>query len=192
MFWQGENRRTLVIIAIFLLLAVLLVLAADLGQATLRERREHAVYDTVLDAGAAFDVSPAMIMAVIRTESDFKADAVSSAGAVGLMQMLPDTFRYLCREHLKEDLPDEALFEREVNVRYGTYYLSYLYDRFGNWQLALAAYNAGEGRVAAWLADRSLSDGNTLFLIPYEETANYVAEALAAYREYLEKYHFKE
>ena len=192
MYKEGAIRRLVLTVTLFLLLAVLLVFVADFGRGLLRERRERAVYGTVLSCGAAFGVSPAMILAVIRMESDFKPDAVSPVGAAGLMQLLPDTFRYLREEHLFEDLPDEAIFEREVNVRYGTYYLSYLFERFGSWPLALAAYNAGEGRVSAWLRDPALFDGERLITIPYAETANYVEGALAAYRDYLEKYNFKE
>lgn len=192
MYHEGATRRLVLTVSLFLLLAVLLVFAADFGRGLLRERRERAVYGTVLSCAAAFDVSPAMILAVIRIESDFKPNAVSPVGAAGLMQLLPDTFRYLREEHLAEQLPDEAIFEREVNVRYGTYYLSYLFERFGSWPLALAAYNAGEGRVRSWLRDPALFDGERLIEIPYPETANYVEATLAAYREYLEKYNFKE
>ncbi len=189
---QGASKHPLTIVSLFLLLAILSIFLADLGTGLLRQRREDAIYDSVLLSARAYHVSPAMVMAVIRVESDFKADAHSSVGAQGLMQILPDTFRYLKKEHLHEDLSDKDLWDPTVNVRYGTYYLSYLFGRFGHWQAALAAYNAGEGRVAAWLADPTLSDGTVLFTIPFEETENYVARVLDAYREYLKKYQLKE
>ena len=192
MYKKGAAKRIAVIVAVFLLLALLPVAVADFSRTVLQERRERAVYGTVLASAAAFDVSPAMILAVIRTESNFKPDVISPVGAVGLMQLLPDTFRYLREEHFREPLPDEAIFEREVNVRYGTYYLAYLFHRFESWPLALAAYNAGEGRVISWMQDPTLFDGERLVTIPFEETANYVEQTLAAYREYLEKYNFKE
>ena len=146
----------------------------------------------VLTAAGTFGVSPAMVLAVIRTESDFHPNAHSVAGAVGLMQILPETFAYLREEKLNEKLSEHDLWQPEVNIRYGTYYLSYLFSRFGNWQVTLAAYNAGEGRVEKWLNDSSLSDGVHLLDIPYPETKQYVAVTLKAYREYLEKYNFKE
>lgn len=189
---SAAKKRILTAAAIFISVAVVSLAVADLVDKRMRENRERAVYGTVLTAAASFDVSPAMILAVISTESDFKPDALSSVGAIGLMQLMPDTFSFLRDERLKEDIPDDAIWQRDVNIRYGTYYLSYLFDRFGSWHTALAAYNAGEGRVADWLKDPLLSDGITLFRIPFEETENYVTVTLEAYRHYLEKYSFKE
>lgn len=189
---SAAKRRVLTAAAIFLCLAVLFLFLADVSSKQTREKRERAVYDTVLTAAAAFGVPPAMILAVIRTESDFKPDARSAVGAMGLMQLMPETFTFLRDEKLKEDIPSDAVWSPEVNIRYGTYYLSYLFDKFGNWRTVLAAYNAGEGRVMDWLSSKDLSDGNTLLHIPFKETENYVTEALEAYRYYLEKYNFKE
>ena len=189
---SAAKKRILTAAAIFISVAVVSLVLADLADKHMREKRESAVYGTVLTAAASFDVSPAMILAVISTESDFKPDALSPVGAIGLMQLMPDTFAFLRDEKLKEDIPDDAIWQRDVNIRYGTYYLSYLFDRFGSWHTALAAYNAGEGRITDWLADPLLSDGTTLFRIPFEETENYVTVTLEAYRHYLEKYSFKE
>ncbi|MBR2464237.1 MAG: lytic transglycosylase domain-containing protein [Clostridia bacterium] len=192
MHYAASRKRLITVLAIFLLLAVLSLTLAHLTDAHRRNRRENAVYSIVLTAANTYGVSPAMVLAVIRTESDFYQDALSSAGAVGLMQLLPQTFAYLREEKLNEDLTDNDLWKPQVNIRYGTYYLSYLFSRFGNWQVTLAAYNAGEGRVEQWLSDSTLSDGVNLFDIPYPETAHYVTVTLEAYREYLEKYNFKE
>ncbi len=189
---SATKKHMLTVAAIFVSIAIVSLVIADLVDKYMREERERAVYGAVLTAAASFDVSPAMIFAVISTESDFKPDALSPVGAIGLMQLMPETFAFLRDERLKEDIPDDAVWQREVNIRYGTYYLSYLFDRFGTWHTALAAYNAGEGRVADWLADPLLSDGNTLFRIPFEETENYVTATLEAYRYYLEKYNLKE
>lgn len=189
--WVIPRKRIVAMAACFLALAALFWGIAGID-GHLRQRREDAVYDTVLTAAASYSVPPAMILAVISTESDFRADALSPVGAIGLMQLMPETFAFLRDARLKETLPDDAVFDVAVNIRYGTYYLSYLFERFGTWETALAAYNAGEGRVIEWLSDPALSDGNTLFTIPYKETENYVAVTLAAYRNYLEKYNFKE
>ena len=189
---SAAKRRMLTVAAIFISVAVISLVLADLAHKHMREERERAVYGTVLTAAASFDVSPALIFAVISTESDFKPDARSAVGAIGLMQLMPETFAFLRDEKLREDIPDDAIWSKDVNIRYGTYYLSYLFDRFGNWRTALAAYNAGEGRVSEWLADPLLADGTVLSHIPFEETENYVTVTLEAYRYYLEKYDFKE
>ncbi len=115
-----------------------------------------------------------LVYAVIRAESSFQEDAVSSAGAVGLMQIKPATAEFICRREGILFQP-ERLKEGEYNIFLGTRYLLYLMERFKNTETALAAYNAGEGTVAKWLRDREMSsDGMTLGKIPYPETATYV------------------
>ena len=127
----------------------------------------------------------AMILAVIRTESDFYPDATSSVGARGLMQLMPDTFLWIC-EDLHEPRPAQEITDPETNIRAGSYYLAYLFQKFSSWRVALAAYNAGEGRVHEWLTDPALSSGGTLRRIPFPETAAYVKKALEFYVDYLE------
>jgi len=169
------------------LLVLLLLLTCTVPHAT-RNAREREVLSTVLREASRYDVSPAMIMAIIRTESDFDKNAVSEVGAVGLMQLMPSTFSYLRDEKLGEALADSAIYDPAVNIRYGTYYYAYLSEQFGDPATALAAYNAGEGRVCEWLLDPSLSKDGVLTDIPFGETEHYVKATLAAYRYYLEKY----
>ncbi len=133
-------------------------------------------------ASAEFGVPAAMILAVIQTESKFDANVVSEAGAMGLMQLLPDTFSWIRDEKLCET-QGASIFDPTLNIRYGTYYLSYLMDRFGDWRVALAAYNAGEGHVTEWLD----SDGK-LREIPFPETRGYVDRVMRAYARYDKKY----
>ncbi len=122
-----------------------------------------------------YSVPYELASAVIRVESSFDKDAVSKAGAVGLMQLLPSTAEELAGR-MGEEFVEEDLKSPETNIKYGCYYLSYLYRNTGeNWDTACAAYNAGIGRVKAWLADEKYSDdGRTLKEIPIEETKDYV------------------
>ena len=166
-----------------LLLASLFFLIFTCDKMSLK-RRERAVIPLISNAAAEFDVPVAMILAVIRAESDFHPDAVSDAGACGLMQLMPETFLWLCEQREEWHLQDR-IFDPATNIRYGTYYLSYLYEKFGSWRVALAAYNAGEGRVSDWLKDPELALGHTLRRIPYPETAAYVKKALEYYTDYL-------
>ena len=118
-----------------------------------------------------------IIFAVIKVESDFDPNAVSGAGAMGLMQMMPKTFNWLTGdEHLGEYLPVDALYDPEVSIRYGTYYLLYLLRKFDyNRDAAIAAYNGGEGNVASWLRDARYADGKgVLKYIPIKETRVYL------------------
>ena len=119
----------------------------------------------VLNNSELYHVEPELIYAVINVESGFNEKAVSGAGAVGLMQVLPSTAEWM----IGEQIPTESLFDPEINVGAGVKYLAYLFTQFDELWQVLAAYNAGETKVKAWLADGV--DKNT---IPYLETNNYV------------------
>ena len=110
---------------------------------------------------------------------------------MGLMQMMPSTFEWLTSdEHLDEALPKDALFDPEVNIRYGTYYLSYLAKKFDyDWTIVSAAYNAGEGRVLAWLESGEYTDDSgNLIKIPIKETRAYVKKINDAIDTYTKLY----
>jgi soluble lytic murein transglycosylase len=107
------------------------------------------------------------------------------------MQMMPSTFEWLTgEEHLSENLSAHTLYDPEISIRYGTYYLRYLYQKFDcNWDTALAAYNGGEGNVAKWLADPKYSDGEgNLTDIPFTETEKYVKKVNDAIETYKKLY----
>lgn len=130
-----------------------------------------------------YGVDREIIYAVIKCESNFKADARSSVGALGLMQMMPATFADM-QSRLGEEYESEALMDPEVSIKYGTYYLKYLYNYFGDWELVFAAYNAGMGNVSKWLKNEEYSDGGKLIDIPFPETKKYVKKVIAARDEY--------
>lgn len=111
-----------------------------------------------------FGVPPEEVYAVIWCESKFDKNAVSSAGACGLMQLLPSTAQWLSKQLGAEYSPD-MLFDPDYNIRLGTMYLAYLKQNFSG-DYAFAAYNAGEGNVRKWL----LSGGK----IEFEETRKYI------------------
>lgn len=180
------SRKHKALAAFFaVLLLFLLLFSGDRLALVMREKRYLPL---VYEAAAEFDVPPAMVLAVIRAESSFRPRAVSAAGARGLMQLMPETFLWLCEEKLEEELPPERIDDPNVNIRFGTYYLSYLYDRFQSWPIALAAYNAGEGRVEEWLADPTLDIGRDIDTIPFPETAAYVKKVEKYYHKYLNYY----
>jgi soluble lytic murein transglycosylase len=99
-------------------------------------------------------LDPALVAAMIYAESRFDPDARSEAGAIGLMQILPGTGQFIARSTGGEDFVVDDLRSPELNVRYGTWLLAYLLDRYdGDLRLALAAYHAGSGNVDDWLAE---------------------------------------
>jgi soluble lytic murein transglycosylase-like protein len=117
-----------------------------------RVRLPRATYqemvDAIADASRRYDVPPETILAVIRIESAFNTDAVSEAGAVGLMQVLPSTAEEMARE-LRMPFSEGMLRDPSSNITLGTYYLTKMLGRFDDLSLALAAYNAGPGKVSA-------------------------------------------
>ncbi len=134
--------------------------------------RDYSEY--VEQYAGQYGVPEAVVYAVIKTESSFSSGAMSDAGAVGLMQIMPDTFNWLMTM-TKESLEEGMLYDPATNIKYGTYYLSYLYLRYNSWDEVFAAYNAGHGNVDEWLEDEQYTDKDgKLSRIPFEETKNYV------------------
>lgn len=120
----------------------------------------------------------ALLFALVKAESSFNSDAVSEANAKGLTQITPETFSWL-QTKTGESYEDEALFEPEISVYYGAWFLKYLLDEFGDEKTALAAYHAGRGIVKEWLlCEEYSSDGKTLDAIPYKDTAAYTERVL--------------
>ncbi len=149
-------------------------------------------YAELIDAYAEqYQLDPALVCAVIYAESSFREGAVSVDGARGLMQIMPDTGEWIASKLGEADYSAERLFEPELNIRYGCWFLNYLFNRFaGDSQKALAAYNAGQGNVDSWLKrPECSSDGVTLEHIPVRETRNYVKKVKAAHDVYLELYY---
>lgn len=95
-------------------------------------------------------LDPALLAAVIYQESKFKADARSSSGAIGLMQLLPDTAKGIALHTGGSQFRVRDLYDPEINVRYGAWYLRHLLTKYGDEQEALAAYNAGQDNVDKW------------------------------------------
>ena len=100
-----------------------------------------------------YDLDPALLAAVIYQESKFRADAKSSSGAIGLMQLRPETAEGIAIRTGGARFRVSDLYNPEINVRYGSWYLRHLLDRYGDEKDALAAYNAGQRNVDEWRAE---------------------------------------
>ena len=181
-----KNAKLIICLAALLAFAIVAVFFASDMQKKLYPR-EFEEY--VSKYCQEYDVPEPLVYAVIKTESSFNPNAHSHAGAYGLMQLIPDTLDWLSRL-LDEAAPTGEITDPETNIKYGTYYLRHLYDRFGSWDTALAAYNAGHGRVGSWLKDSRYSDdGVNLKNIPIEETYNYVNKVNELQKKYQEIYY---
>ena len=137
-------------------------------------------------------IHPAFIAAIVYCESRFDPMALSEVGAMGLMQVRDSTGGWIAEKlGEKEEFKPENLYEPEVNVRYGSWYLGFLKDLFGNDLVKIAAaYHAGQGAVASWLENPEYSsDGQTLKKIPYADTEQYVERVKTAYEMYIKHYY---
>jgi soluble lytic murein transglycosylase len=124
-------------------------------------------------------VAPARVMAIIRSESAFARQARSSAGALGLMQLLPGTARETARRIGMSYSSDAQLFEPKINITLGSAYLAQSMASFGDsFVMAAAAYNAGPGRVRQWQGAQCVAADQWIELIPFDETRAYVRRAL--------------
>jgi soluble lytic murein transglycosylase len=145
--------------------------------------------DIIRQQSTAKEIDPTLIAAVIYAESRFR-DQTSHAGARGLMQITPETARYIAQLSGGTTFEQGDLATPQINISYGAYYLRYLLDRYGeNKVLALAAYNGGEGNVDRWLRDADTSKRRfAIGEIPFAETRHYIESVLDAQKDYRKKY----
>ena len=147
-------------------------------------------------AAGEYGLEPWHVAAVVRCESSFDANATSSVGARGLMQIMPDTGEWIAGKFKEADGFDpDSLYDPETNLKYGCWYLNWLMGRYDrDLTLVTSAYHAGHGTVDKWLTDSAVSpDGRTLLrdAIPYASTKAYVSRVLTAYEKYEELYDYE-
>ncbi|MEN8077648.1 lytic transglycosylase domain-containing protein [Clostridioides difficile] len=132
-----------------------------------------------------YNLDPFLVLAVIKTESNFNKEAESNKGAKGLMQIMDSTGEWIASKVGVDDFNPNMLYEAEVNVEFGCWYLNNLLNEFDDLSLALAAYNGGSGNVTKWLNDPEYSnDGESLTYIPFKETKKYVDRVSTRYNIY--------
>jgi soluble lytic murein transglycosylase len=146
-----------------------------------------AYWEQVSRWSSSNNLNSALVIGLIRQESRFESQIVSSAGAIGLMQIMPDTGSWIAG---KKGVVNYSLNNPEQNIEFGTWYLDYTHREFGNnTMLAVASYNAGPGRVRQWVNSFGLSDPDEFVQrIPYDETRGYVEHVLGNYWNYLRLY----
>lgn len=137
-----------------------------------------------------YGVNPYFVASIIRVESNFKTGSVSKKGAVGLMQIMPDTAEWIMERQQFSHLSLQQLDNVPDNIHMGIWYLNSLMNQFsGNLTAAAAAYNAGPGNVSRWLSsgqwDGTLQDSDR---IPFGETRHYVVKVHYYYEKYAKIY----
>ena len=164
-------RVVLVSVVLLASLAVGLVYVEQTNPSWYARMRYPLEYEHIVTGHAKnYHLDAALLAAVIYRESKFEADAESSSGAIGLMQLLPDTAKGIALHTGGAGFRVADLYDPEINVRYGSFYLRRLQCKYEDTRLALAAYNAGQTNVDGWLA---AGEG-----IRFPETREYVDEVL--------------
>lgn len=183
---EKRSNRANVGLIIGMVCIVIAAIAAFFLSREMEKRTYRMVYPTLIGQYAEeFQLDPYLVAAVIHTESGNRPDAVSSSGAVGLMQVMPETGEWIAGKLGVHDFTTQQLYDPKTNIRFGCWYLAFLKERFeGDRPLMLAAYNAGHGNVAKWLEDPEISQDGQLVNIPFGETERYVEKVQRAYEKY--------
>lgn len=144
------------------------------------------IVDVVKKAAGNDAVDPYLVAAVMREESCFNPMAVSPAGAMGLLQVMPKTGSFAAKKLGIKDFERLSLFRPGVNIRIGAWYLGYLALRFNNdLVLTVAGYNAGPNAAAKWIKTLPRETDEFIEAIPYKETRHYVMRVISSYAQYL-------
>lgn len=179
----------------FIMLAVLMLffLVGD-GKVMILKQIYPVKYQEYVEKYAEeYDLDKNLIYAVIKVESNFNPDAVSNAGAKGLMQLMDNTAEECNQKGGFSYIIPEDMYVPEKNIRMGCSYLKFLMDTYGDMELVVTAYNGGTGNVDKWLGDETLSDGEGgLADIPYTETKKYVEKVTRTFEIYNRLYKMAE
>jgi soluble lytic murein transglycosylase len=186
-----QRRRLLLLGFVLIATALTMAILSPWADKAVKEIRLPLRHDDIIRQQANDkNLDPSLIAGVIYVESRFR-DQTSHAGAKGLMQLMPSTADYIAHKSGGTEFVQGDLADPQINIAYGSWYLRYLLEHYhGNTVLALAAYNAGEGKVDEWW--RQAADRGERFRvadhIPFPETRDYVAKVLEARRAYRREY----
>jgi soluble lytic murein transglycosylase len=185
-----RRRRTVLGLALLVVIGIVVVAAFPTVKKAYQEFTLPLQHEDIIrQQAAAKHLDPALVAGVIYAETKFDPRP-SAAGAQGLMQILPETAKFLAHKSGATSFTTADLATPQVNIAYGTYYLRYLLDEYGNKLVpAVAAYNGGEANVSRWLA-RARAHGHGLRVkdIPFPETRAYVQRVLQAQHDYRHTY----
>ena len=191
-FKRTAKRKNIALLSGFfiVLLCFLIYFVSQFGEVQRRYIYPYPYENEISFYSKNYGLDSNFVLAVIKAESNFKKDATSRRGAMGLMQLMPSTAAWIGEQLGDEDCTLAEFYEPERNIRYGTWYLSELREEFhGNPVLVLAAYNAGRGNVREWMHlynwDMKFNDPDA---IPYAETREYVKKVLKNEEKYQKLY----
>ncbi|MFW5647985.1 MAG: lytic transglycosylase domain-containing protein [Candidatus Alkaliphilus sp. MAG34] len=175
---------------IFILLLIIIIIAFQNIKWLMRTIYPIHYHDLIGKYSKIYEIDPYLVLAIMKNESRFNPNAVSRKNARGLMQIAPITGKWASKELEIPSYSEDMLFQPELNIQFGTWYLNVLKQEFGNnIELMVVGYNAGNGNVKKWLNNPKYSkDGKTLYRIPFNETRIYKKKVLRDYKIYTRIY----
>lgn len=183
---RRKVRRTLVKVVLLMLLLCLMAYLYNIVPVWLYPI-EYS--ETIVDESDNYGVDPLLVCAIVKSESNYDSEAVSAVGAVGLMQLMPDTAEWLAGKHgIAYD--ESMLYDADYNIKLGCLYLSTLLDYWdGSVVKAVASYNGGHGNVDKWISE-GIWDGTEEDIgnIPFSETRTYTQKVMDCYYNYIDLY----
>lgn len=184
---ESFKVRKIILILTSVVIVLLIILLNFKNIQKLIYRQDYSEY--VEKYAKEYNIDPLLIYAIIKAESNFNNDAVSSKGAAGLMQLMDETAEEVATNESIEYVSNDSLHDPETNIRIGVKYFADLIAIFQNEAISLAAYNAGMGTVQGWIDDGIIeADGSDIENIPYNETNMYVRKILKDYDIYRNLY----
>lgn len=190
MHLQKKYKKIIAILIILLVIIAILFGVFRVQDILLKKIYPTKYSEYVYKYAREYNVDPILIFAIIKAESNFNPNVVSSSNAIGLMQLMDTTAEEIARKLEITFLKGASLYNPELNIQLGTKYFSNLMKEYNNnYLLALTAYNAGIGNVNRWIEQGIIKeDGSDIENIPFKETNNYVRKIIRDYKIYKNLY----
>ena len=181
--------KFLIIIITILLLYFVLFKVLEIDKIVLKKIYPLKYSEYIEKYAKEYEIDKYLVYAIIKAESNFKEDARSNSGAIGLMQIMEATAMEIANK-MDLNVTKEDLFKPELNIKIGLKYFTSLLEKYNNnYNLAIIAYNAGIGNVDKWIKEGIIKqDGTDIENVPFKETNNYVRKILRDYEIYKELY----
>lgn len=183
-------KKILIILIVLAIICTLLFDVIKVQNVILKKIYPTKYSEYVYKYAEEYEVDPILVFAIIKAESNFNPNVVSSSNAIGLMQLMDATAEEIADKLEINFMKKASLYNPELNIQLGTKYFSDLMKQYNdNYLLALTAYNAGIGNVQKWIEQGIIKeDGSDIENIPFKETNNYVRKILRDYKIYKNLY----
>lgn len=181
------NIRKFRVIYALILLVIVIILAFEFSARRIYPLKYEQI---VVKQAYEYNLDPFLVYSMIKAESSFKPQAISHAGAKGLMQLTDSTGKWIAKKLAIKDFDINELYVPETNIMFGCWYMKWLIQQYkGDVELAVVAYNSGLGKVNEWLKNDKINISNSSKVsIPFEETETYYKRVMNNWKMYRKIY----